>query len=390
MRTIAALLALSSAAWAQDQQVGARTKAMGGSYTAFEDDPVSVWLNPAGIATQPDSLALSYQTYTIYEFEVVPTMTGIEGGRGETAWNEPALIPSYLGAVFQLGDDGSQAVGFCFATPFRMKLYYDSVQGTIIPLLEDQTFYRLRAAYARDFRFSAQGFLTHLSVGVGLDANVTTWTHEELKDLGGGGGAATLSLHGTDMGFGGGVGLLAGLYDDGSSFKVNLGAAWQSKANYKFSLNVDNVPLFDWPNQYQAGLTFYLFEGFPLRLTFDAQLIEWRRAAEGSLVPGRDDFQNVVNASFGAEYRIKAGESTNVYPRAGLRRFDAPWDDKDLLPAIGTSILAIDTRDEKFLIVSLGLGIGWTSAARKARSFDVAVDVGGDAPGFAAGFTMEF
>ncbi len=31
-----------AAALAQDQQLGARTKAMGGSYTAFEDDPVSV------------------------------------------------------------------------------------------------------------------------------------------------------------------------------------------------------------------------------------------------------------------------------------------------------------------------------------------------------------
>jgi hypothetical protein len=42
MRTLTALLALSAGAWAQDQQVGARAKAMGGSYTAFEDDPVSV------------------------------------------------------------------------------------------------------------------------------------------------------------------------------------------------------------------------------------------------------------------------------------------------------------------------------------------------------------
>ena len=32
-------LMLSSTAVAQDQQLGARTKAMGGSYTAFEDDP---------------------------------------------------------------------------------------------------------------------------------------------------------------------------------------------------------------------------------------------------------------------------------------------------------------------------------------------------------------
>ena len=40
--TFATLLAFASPASAQDQQLGARTKAMGGSYTAFEDDPVSV------------------------------------------------------------------------------------------------------------------------------------------------------------------------------------------------------------------------------------------------------------------------------------------------------------------------------------------------------------
>ncbi|HXX93872.1 MAG TPA: hypothetical protein VEN81_09575, partial [Planctomycetota bacterium] len=57
---------LSTSAWAQDQQLGARTKAMGGSYTAFEDDPVSVWLNPAGIATQLTSASIAYQTYTTY------------------------------------------------------------------------------------------------------------------------------------------------------------------------------------------------------------------------------------------------------------------------------------------------------------------------------------
>ncbi|MDP6959865.1 MAG: hypothetical protein QF645_13760, partial [Planctomycetota bacterium] len=63
------LLLVSLPVAAQDQQIGARTKAMGGSYTAFEDDPVSVWLNPAGIATQQDQLSLSYQTYTAYQVE---------------------------------------------------------------------------------------------------------------------------------------------------------------------------------------------------------------------------------------------------------------------------------------------------------------------------------
>ena len=69
MRTLTTslvLLVCAATASAQDQQLGARTKAMGGSYTAFEDDPVSVWLNPAGIATQPDQLSIAYQTYTAY------------------------------------------------------------------------------------------------------------------------------------------------------------------------------------------------------------------------------------------------------------------------------------------------------------------------------------
>lgn len=62
----AGLAAAARAAFAPDQQLGARTKAMGGSYTAFEDDPVSIELNPAGIATQPNQMSISYQTDTTY------------------------------------------------------------------------------------------------------------------------------------------------------------------------------------------------------------------------------------------------------------------------------------------------------------------------------------
>ena len=36
------LVALASTAAAQDFQVGSRAKAMGGSYTAFGDDPVAI------------------------------------------------------------------------------------------------------------------------------------------------------------------------------------------------------------------------------------------------------------------------------------------------------------------------------------------------------------
>ena len=52
------LLSLGTAfAACQDSTVGARAKAMGGGNTAFEDDPTSVWLNPAGIATQSNTTA---------------------------------------------------------------------------------------------------------------------------------------------------------------------------------------------------------------------------------------------------------------------------------------------------------------------------------------------
>src|SRR5437016_10295717 len=103
--TILAVLSLAAAASAQDQQLGARTKAMGGSYTAFEDDPVSVWLNPAGIATQPAALSLDYQSYTTYPLHRTPAGSGVSTSAGaETTFVDPAFIPSYLGIVIPIGD----------------------------------------------------------------------------------------------------------------------------------------------------------------------------------------------------------------------------------------------------------------------------------------------
>src|SRR5689334_24006256 len=102
--TVLAVFGLSAAAVAQDQQLGARTKAMGGSYTAFEDDPVSVWLNPAGIATQPSAMSISYQSYTTYPIGEETTSTGTKTtADAQTTMVDPAFIPSYLGFVFQIG-----------------------------------------------------------------------------------------------------------------------------------------------------------------------------------------------------------------------------------------------------------------------------------------------
>ena len=117
-------LLVATAAFAQDQQVGARTKAMGGSYTAFEDDPVSVWLNPAGISTQPDAFAVSYQTYTTYEINLnAGVLTGNDPNvKSVMSWSDPALIPSYLGFVFHTGTpETPQAFGVCFTAPYELR-----------------------------------------------------------------------------------------------------------------------------------------------------------------------------------------------------------------------------------------------------------------------------
>src|SRR5262245_45519573 len=101
---IAVFLAAAASASAQDQQLGARTKAMGGSYTAFEDDPVSIWLNPAGIAGQLNAISIAYQTYSVYPIHHKLSGTGVAvSGEAETTFVDPSFVPSYLGLVFQLG-----------------------------------------------------------------------------------------------------------------------------------------------------------------------------------------------------------------------------------------------------------------------------------------------
>src|SRR6185295_7077835 len=265
--TIVAALAMVATAAAQDQQLGARTKAMGGSYTAFEDDPVSVWLNPAGIATQPDQLSIAYQTYTAYP-------KGRERGPGDTVnftvkpstiMGDPALLPSYIGLVFQAGDAESPlAIGVCYAQPYLLDYAMDQVkdpnQPAFVPEAEvQQVFGRFRAAIAKDFRIreaGKEGFFTHISGGVGLDVGSTRWHFSGL-------GADTTT---SNVNFGFGVGTLVGVYDDYDSFKVNLGIAYTSKVGYDFHISPDILPAFDMPQQLNIGVTLYLLKGTPLRI----------------------------------------------------------------------------------------------------------------------------
>ncbi len=384
---------------AQNQQVGARTKAMGGSYTAFEDDPVSIWLNPAGIASQPDALSLAYQSHTTYEVEFNSSLFAGADPKytATTDWSDPALIPSFLGVVIQVGSPESPgAFGFCFTSPYILKFPLSQMSDDdVVGASFEQVFYRFRTAYAHDFRFvppGEEGAFTHLALGAAFDIGISQVHFAELgPEL----FSEPLELDISDTGVGGGLGMLLGVYDNTRNFKVNLGAAWQSRINYKFSASPTFATQFDWPNQYQVGTTFYLLEGMPLRLTLDAQLIAWDGATEESSLADGNDFEGVINYSVGAEYRLKIPgflESMTFYPRAGFRFEDAPWEstDKTELPAIRSRRMIIDAHDEVYRIWSVGLGIGWASEGGAGRMIDLAFERGGESNNFAMGFNLEF
>lgn len=396
---LAALLALGAAAWAQDQQLGARTKAMGGSYTAFEDDPVSIWLNPAGIAVQPDSAAVAYQTYTAYPVKRERagglTETSVEA---ETIMVDPAVIPSFIGFVTQLGQPGdNMALGVCYARPYHIKyamdILADPSQTTFVPRANvEQSFSRFRVAFAKDFRLKAPnepGFLTHVAVGAGLDLSYERWDftqQTEVPPL-----IITTANGDTTVSAGFGLGVLAALYDDPGYFKINLGAAYQSAIKYDFDIEPDLLPAFNMPQQVNAGLTFYLLEGTPLRVTLDFQWLDWSSTAEKPFFGGQERFEDAFNFSLGVEYRIALNQEQTVFlfPRLGYRRFDAPWGDKDNLPVTGMYKLVMDTDAEAFNIFTYGLGLSWTTNG-KLRSVDVAGDAGGDSINLAVGYTHEF
>jgi len=383
-------LALSAAAFAQDQQLGARTKAMGGSYTAFEDDPVLVWLNPAGIATQPDQVSIVYQSYTAY-----PRGRRLEGGvpvdtvEPEMVQSDPAFWPSYLGAVFQVGTpEWPRAIGICIAQPYVLNFSMAEVTGpsqtTFLPEAElKQALSRARAAYAQDFAIRPRGepgFLTHVAAAVGVDVGYERWSFT----------SAAEDVSDAASNVGGGLGVLVGLYDDMESFKVNLGAAFQSMVEYNFDIDRKILPAFDMPRQVNLGVTFYLLEGMPLRFTADVQFIHWRVTAEKPAYPNFEGFDDALSFSLGAEYKVKVAENTSLYPRLGYRRFDAPWSDKDDLPMTGKYRLVLDTKADVFDLFTFGIGIGWASGTGKTRSLDLAGELGGDSYNAAAGITFEF
>lgn len=391
--TIGALLLLAGVASAQDQQLGARTKAMGGSYSAFEDDPVLVWLNPAGIATQPDQASIVYQTYTAYPTREDPGPGPADPVRfsveAETVLPDPEFIPSYLGVVFRLGTPESpMALGICYAQPYLLHYALHELTAPGETAFEprfgvEQSLSRVRAAFAKDFRFRAPGeagFFNHLSLGLGLDLGLERWRFNDPDG----------DREGSSLALGFGAGLLLGVYHDPDVLTLQVGAAYQSPVRFDFAIDPVRFPAFDMPEQINAGVSLYLHGAVPLRLTVDVQTLAWEDTAQEPSFAGYDGFRDATNVSFGAEYRLPVSERVTLFPRAGFRRFEAPWEDPDDLPATGRFKLVLDTDDDAFSIFTFGLGVAWASDVGKLRTVDLAGDVGGDAFNVALGYTHEF
>jgi hypothetical protein len=381
---VALVLALASVAGAQDFQVGARAKAMGGSYTAFGDDPVSIWNNPAGTAGQPTQLALTYQTFTQYEFanigmQIDPAVVGAP----EPGLLEPPITPAFLGLVVQVGTaDLDMALSLAYVRPFQIKYVYrfdDPGLGTLLTQT-DQQFSRIRTGFALGTRLSKSSpFLTKASVGLALDYAYTSY--EEI-DQNPSPGSETLVYRDSESALGFGLGLLATVYED-DRFMADFGVAYNSGANFRFDLDNAIFPVWDWPGLLSGGLALYFGEGYPLRITFDVQWLGWKGAV-GEPDPSKPGFENTLTYAMGAEYRFRLDETYWLFGRAGLKSFDTPWENKDRLPAVGLSQLQIDTRGGRMLIASLGAGFYWShknpAGASRLSGVDLAVELFGDAP----------
>ena len=373
------VVVLAAAASAQDFQVGSRAKGMGGSYSAFDEDPVSIWLNPAGIAGAPARLAVDYQTFTQYEIEDTGTTLGTVG-EPEFGLLSPPIVPSFLGFTTPIAatETTTYEFGIAMIRPFQNRLTY--VNGAT-RIQTEQQFSRFRAAFAAERRLSDAGLFHSVAAGLGLDLGFSEY--EENDEAG------ALDRRDTDTRFGWGFGLLVGVYTNNDDFQVDFGAAYQSEIDYSFQIDDQFFPVWDWPSMLAAGFTVKLLDRMDLRLTFDVQMIFWDAATEDDLTGVRPDFEDATNDSVGAEYNVRLNETVSLLPRAGLRWYDAPWSDEDRLPAIGFNLLSIDTDDEAFLVFTFGFSLQWV-VEDKVRAFDVGVEAGADTPNFSFGYRHDF
>ncbi len=396
LAVVVAVVLSASAARAQDFQVGSRAKAMGGSYTAFGDDPVAIWTNPAGTATQDSQVAVTYQSFTQYEFSSLSdTIAFPTQGDAEQGLLDPPISPSFAGVVLHMGEgDTDMAASIAYIRPFQIKYVYDFFDPADptenVITQTDQQFSRIRAAFGISLRLSDSPWFKTLALGAALDF---VYTHYKEVDQSPVPGRDSQTYEDSESSAGYGLGLLVTAYE-GDAFRVDVGAAYNSGVHFNFDLDPKIYPVWDYPALASGGFAFYIGEGYPLRVTLDVQWVGWERAVSEP-DPGFDHFRNTLSYSAGAEYRFKVGEKHRLFARAGVKSYDTPWKDQGNLPAVGASQLDIDTKGDRIQMLTLGVGLYWTrkTAEGEARTngMDLAVELFGETEYlFGLSFTYQF
>jgi len=393
---VAVVLVAASVAEAQDFQVGSRAKAMGGSYTAFGDDPVAIWTNPAGTATQNSTVAICYQSFTQYEFsklgDTIPTSVR---GDAEQGLLDPPITPSFLGVVVRLGEgDVEMAASIAYIRPFQIKYVYDFFDP-VDPLENvitqtDQQFSRIRSAFGISFHLSDSAFFKTLALGVALDY---VYTHYKEVDQSPQPNRDSQIFEDSESSIGYGLGLLLTGFES-DAFRVDIGAAYNSGVHFHFDLDPAIYPVWDYPPLASGGFAFYIGEGYPLRVTLDVQWVGWNRAVSAP-DPGFDHFRNTYSYSAGAEYRFKVGEKHRLFARMGFKSYDTPWKDKNNLPAVGASQLDIQTKGDRVEALTLGVGLYWIrktpEGEARTSGVDLAIELFGETQYlFGLSYTYQF
>jgi len=390
------LVASAAVARAQDFQVGSRAKAMGGSYTAFGDDPVAIWTNPAGTATQSTQLGVTYQSFTQYEFSSLSdTIAFPTRGDAEQGLLDPPISPSFLGVVVHIGEgDTEMAASIAYIRPFQIKYVYDFFDpvdpAENVITHTDQQYSRIRAAYGISFRLSDSSWFKTLALGAALDF---VYTHYKEVDQSPVAGRDSQIFEDSESSIGYGLGLLMTAYE-GDAFRVDVGAAYNSGVHFNFDLDPKIYPVWDYPALASGGFAFYIGEGYPLRVTLDVQWVGWK-AAVSEPDPGFDHFRNTYSYSAGTEYRFKVGEKHRLFARMGVKSYDTPWKDKNNLPAVGASQLDIETKGDRIEMLTLGIGLYWSrktaEGETRTNGLDLAVELFGETQYlFGLSFTYQF
>lgn len=382
------LVLLAGVGRAQDMQISARAKGMGGGYTAFGDDPVAIWQNPAGTATQVSKFAVGYQSFVTYEFsDGVRALPGLP----QATLTDPPIQPAFVGFVVSLSTEKlNHAFSFGFIHPIELQLtWYNTDLAD--PILTRQPMTRFRVGYSVDLRIldpGKAGFLPHVAVGGGIDWGSTTFSLEA---------DGLTRTQDKESSFGGGAGILVTVFDDLKGFSVDFGLSFNSGLDFQFAVASGlSLPKLDWPSILSAGIAVYVGR---LKVSLDAQQVDWESAADASAVGGFSSFEKTENFSVGLEYAAHLGDKVTALLRVGYRRFDAPWDKDETVTtlgpetqpvAVGASALSIETDGEVFNAGTVGAGIYWTDEQGRTRGFDFGVEIGGDKVTLSAQYVHDF